>query len=123
MDSNEPTDDKTNMLYSYNQVDIKPRNYSVTSEEEVEKTEFVNFGGYNGASTETTFGVGKIPSGKFVAHMDTCKVIDKRVLTTKPLKEKAKPLMRKVRTSRRHLLAEKRAIHGTPNIFLFWLSR
>ena len=24
-----------------------------------------------------------------------------------------KPLMRKVRTSRRHLLAEKRAIHGT----------
>ena len=73
---NEPTDDKTNMLYSYNQVDIKPRNYSVTSEEEVEKTEFVNFGGYNGASTETTFGVGKIPSGKFVAHMDTCKVID-----------------------------------------------
>ena len=74
MDSNEPADDKTNMLYSYNQVDIKPRNYSVTSEEEVEKTEFVNFGGYNGASTETTFGVGKIPSGKFVAHMDTCKV-------------------------------------------------
>ena len=46
----------------------EPRNYSVTSEEEVEKTEFVNFGGYNGASTETTFGVGKIPSGKFVAH-------------------------------------------------------
>ena len=88
MDSNEPTDDKTNMLYSYNQVDIKPRNYSVTSEEEVEKTEFVNFGGYNGASTETTFGVGKIPSGKFVAHMDTCKVIDQKVLTTKPLKEK-----------------------------------
>ena len=113
MDSNETIEDKTNMLYSYNQVDIKPRNYSVTSEEEVEKTEFVNFGGYNGASTETTFGVGKIPSGKFVAHMDTCKVIDKRVLTTKPLKEKAKPLMRKVRTSRRHLLAEKRAIHGT----------
>ena len=28
-----------------------------------------------------------------------------------------KPLMRKVRTSRRHLLAEKRAIHGTLNIF------
>ena len=70
------SEDKTNMLYSYNQVDIKPRNYSVTSEEEVEKTEFVNFGGYNGASTETTFGVGKIPSGKFVAHMDTCKVFD-----------------------------------------------
>mgnify|MGYP001229183784 CR=1 FL=1 len=87
MDSNEPIDDKTNMLYSYNQVDIKPRNYSVTSEEEVEKTEFVNFGGYNGASTETTFGVGKIPSGKFVAHMDTCKVIDNRVLSTKPLED------------------------------------
>ena len=89
MDSNEPIEDKTNMLYSYNQVDIKPRNYSVTSEEEeVEKTEFVNFGGYNGASTETTFGVGKIPSGKFLGHMDTCKVIDKGVLKTKPLKEK-----------------------------------
>ena len=94
MDSNEPTDDKTNMLYSYNQVDIKPRNYSVTSEEEiVEKTEFVNFGGYNGASTETTFGVGKIPSGKFVAHMDTCKVFDKWELTTNPLKKKSSKMV------------------------------
>ena len=41
-----------------------------------------------------------------------------------------KPLMRKVRTSRRHLLAEKRAIHGTwytkyffLEIKLFCLSR
>ena len=30
----------------------------------------------------------------------------------------SKPLMRKVRTSRRYLLAEKRAIHGTLNIIL-----
>ena len=48
----------------------------------------------------------------FIATLCSVKKNERKFIRLKPTLF-PKPLMRKVRTSRRHLLAEKRAIHGT----------